>query len=403
MKRNTKRTTEVVAKKQKPTPITGSDVMNFDNVLEQILSYFENDDLFGLAKVSKRFYQFSRRIHTDPIFYSTTDHGPPRIRPKNGPSLVFIKSGKWFFLKSIDDQAHGPFAIASQSQFGTYQFASLSSGGTNQALTTLDTNTTVGVVKINGFFLGLFLTRAFHDVFEIKKASEYDHPWKREPVYPKVEDDTKKKQKPEEVIHNHMEDHFLEAMYLLLTDRGLREILEALLARSSDGNTLVITLKGTKSPCFKCAYNLINFVTKVNGMVVGTRKIRVLLRCKSIGIYEGELLQFQITAFRALVKNGIPLIPWGIVERGGKFYTKRGLLHEFASWQEDWKEGKFKEHFELQQQSKKNKFFNLDKKIPFDVRYVDLRRLLFKSLSLYREYGRKVTPVDKDDLENVIL
>lgn len=356
-----------------------------DDLLWEILSYLESKDLRSVALVMKRFYRLSRRreLKTGSLFYSTKIHGA-RILTEGHSIPVFIDSGEWFFLKNIDDQTYGPYAIASQNRYGTYQFSALSSGGTNQALTTLDTNTTVGVVKINGFFFGLFLTRAFHNILE-SEASEYTHPWKCKPEYPPDEDEKKNKKnkkKPEEVIHNHMEDHFLEAMNRLLTDKALNEVLEALLARSSDGKTLVITLKGTKSPCFKCVGNLIKFVTEA-------REIRILLRCKAFGIYEGESLTIQIAAITSLVKNKIAIIPWGIAERGGKLYTKGGLWHEFANWQKNWKSGEFAAHFEQQQELKTERFFNLTKQDAFDKKYVDLRRLLFKSLHLYKKYGQQ--------------
>ena len=139
---------------------------------------------------------------------------------------TFIQVGEWQFLREIDSQKRYPCSIAAQG-FGLYTLDQTSVGGSNNPFSAESSNTTIGIAKINGYFLGHFLTRAYSKgTFAAldRRQTAYDHPYKCNQTD----------------VHNHMEDHFLEAVHLLLTKEETRSIRKSLLVKSSDGKTLVM-------------------------------------------------------------------------------------------------------------------------------------------------------------------
>ncbi|RKH80161.1 hypothetical protein D7Y21_32640 [Corallococcus sp. AB045] len=349
-------------------------------IIQAIYSYLTLRDVSRLGGTSRRLFHETRQIMIHRLYWSR----PPARAPVEEGVMVsrdsHILFGGWRYLKNIALQRFMDAALASENVSGRYAFDSPQQGGTNNPFTTTNVNTTVGVVKINGVFLGRFLTRDFHNMEGIEK--EYIHSYKQTPK------PASKGTKAKAVEHNHMEDHFLEAIQPLLEQDVLSPILEQLLARSTDGRTLVVTLKGTKTPCSKCAANLAAFATAYKD---DKGPFRILMRCKAFGLYEGEKFQEQFNGLKLMEAAGVPIIPWGISERMKKTFTRQGFVHELANMNPE-QNDEFMEHVGAQQDQKILKYFNLDKNDPHDAKYGELRKLLFSGWERYHSYSGLIRP-----------
>jgi hypothetical protein len=279
------------------------------------------------------------------------------------------------FMENIRAQETNSLAIASQQEYERYALDSPLSGGANNPFTGLNENTTLGIAKINGFFLGRFLNRSYGRSGKAVGSAAFDHPF-QVGAGP----------------HDHMEDHFLEALNLLLYDASLASLRTQLLERSKNGRTLVITLKGMKSPCEKCAPNLIKFVTDVRADK--SAEFDVCLRLKAYGIHDNGTQRAQIDNISSMMDAGIPLLPWVIYTRAGtKPVTKRGLKHELHQWNRDVADEDTKDTLisETKNASKLACWWNFDRAEPMlNFEYARLRALVARSIALYRAYSEKI-------------